>query len=222
MKRCIALASVAMGLVLALSSSGCVLVPKKDLDDCQAELQASKEELTELQRGRGELHRLIAGQQKQIQTLMKLGDKRLEKLFHVAKIELGRYTGGLDTDGKEGHDAIKVFLRPLDKSGSVIKAAGRVKIQLYDLAEKPGENLLGEYVWDVDEISGHWSSAAFTYHYSFECPFKSRKPDHEEITVRAEFTDYLTGKTFSAQKVCKIRLSARTGDKKTTTTKPAE
>ena len=113
----------------------------------------------------------------------------------------------MDLDGREGHEGIKVFLRPLDADESVIKAAGDVKIQLYDLAAPKGRNLIGEYVWSAEKISQQWSSSAFTYHYSFECPWKKGAvPKHEEITVRVEFTDYLTGKVFSTQKICKVKL----------------
>ena len=69
-----------------------------------------------------------------------LHPKRLEKLFHVKSINLGRHTGGTDMDGKPGDDGIKVFLLPTDAEGSVIKVAGSVTIQLFDLATDPGES----------------------------------------------------------------------------------
>ena len=127
-------------------------------------------------------------------------------LFCIAGIELGRYTGGLDTDGKDGEEAVKVYLDPVDSAGSVLKAAGDVKIQLFDLAMLPGENLLGEYQWTADQIGSHWSDAIFGgSHFSFICPWK-QLPKHDQITIRVEFTDYLTGKTFTAQKVVRVRI----------------
>ncbi len=165
----------------------------------QAELDAAHQR-------EGELQATIAAQEKLIAGLRGLGDKRLEKLFHVEQIELGRYTGGVDTDDQPGDDAIKVYLRPMDRDGSTIKAAGDVTIQLYDLAEPPESNLIGEYKWSVDELSRQWSSGFMTYHFSFVCPWRADPPKHEEITVRVTFTDYLTGRTFSEQKACTITL----------------
>ena len=52
-----------------------------------------------------------------------------------------------------------------------------------------------------------WAFSGFmTNYYSFICPWKSSPPAHEEITVRVEFVDYLTGKSFTAQKTCKLQL----------------
>ena len=170
------------------------------------ELEVARKNIEKLEEQNAQLRSVVSRQQDQIGLLLKLGEKRLEKIFHVTRIELGRYTGGIDLDGRSGHEGIKVFLRPLDADGGVIKAAGSVKIQFFDLAAPGEKNLIGRYAWGVDEISKYWSSSAFTYHYSFECPWKPAPPTHDKITVRVEFTDYLTGKTFTAQKVCEVKL----------------
>ncbi len=128
----------------------------------------------------------------------------MENLFHVTGITLGKYTAGVDLDGKGSHNGIRVYLTPIDRDGHAIKAAGAVKIQLFDLAAK--ENLLVEYDFPVEKISERWAAGFMTYHYRFDCPWPT-PPEHEDITVRAEFTDYLTGKTFTAQKVCTVKLA---------------
>ncbi|MBL7133804.1 MAG: hypothetical protein ISS78_06880 [Phycisphaerae bacterium] len=177
-------------------------------------------QVRKLEREKDGLQTVIIDQQKQIRNLQALGQgKRLERLFHVSRIELGRYTGGVDTNGLVGHDAIKVFLRPIDQDGSTVKAAGDVKIQIYDLALPADENLIGEYEWPVDKISKHWSGGFMTYYFSFVCPWKKASlPKHNELTVRVEFVDYLTGKTFTAQKACEVRVKPTP----TTATKPAK
>ncbi len=149
----------------------------------------------------------LLARQKQIQTLQGLGEKRLGLLFCVTDIKLGKYTAGVDLDDRPGHDGVRVYLTPIDADGHAIKAAGAVKIQLFDLAAKTGENLVSACDFPVDKIAERWSAGFMTYHYRFECRWKT-PPKHDEITVRVEFTDYLTGKTFTAQKVCKIRLPA--------------
>jgi len=180
-------------------------------NDLSAELEQTQEANRRLSEENTRLKSLAEEKAQQIQTLQALGDKRLDKIYHVAKIELGRYTGGIDTDQKPGHDAVKVYLQPVDADGSTIKAAGSVKVQLYDLAAEPKANLVGEYAWDVDEARKHWASGFMTNYYSFICPWKSSPPEHDEITVRVEFVDYLTGKTFTAQKACKLELPEKEG-----------
>ena len=193
-------------LAAAAAFTGC-MVPKNDLETANEKLRQAERQIAELRSDNADLTGELAAQRKRAESLMKLGDKRLEAIFHVERIQLGRYTGGIDTDDKPGHDAIKVYLDPIDADGSTIKAAGDVTIQLFDLAADPKANLLGEYRWRVAEISKQWSSGFVAYHYSFVCPFKS-PPAHEELTIRVQFVDYLTGKTFTAQKLVKVVLAS--------------
>ena len=183
-------------LLAALVNAGCQQQTLRQSDQTRKDLQKLRDENRALQQ-------TLTDQQQQIRLLQALGEKRLETLFTVQRIELGRYTGGANFDDIAGDDGIKVFLKPIDQHGSVIKAPGSVQIQLFDLA-KP-DNLIGLYEWSAETIAEHWSSGFMAYHYSFECPWKADPPSHNEITVRVQFTDYLTGKTFTAQKLCRIK-----------------
>jgi len=160
--------------------------------------------ILELRRENLALRNKLQQQGQQLKTLLALGESRLEVIPHVATIKLGRYSGGIDTDGKPGDDAVKVYLTPIDQYGSPIKAAGDVTIQLYDLSAEPAHNLLGEYKWSAEEVMEHWAGGFITWHYRFVCPLRSGPPAQRQITVRAIFVEYLTGKTFSAQGVLKV------------------
>ena len=167
-------------------------------------LQAEKT-IRQLQEANQQLQVQTDQQQQQITTLQNLGEKRLDLLFVPTRIDLGRYTGGIDTNDLPGDDAIKVYLEPIDQTGDSIKAAGEVTVQLYDLAADSSKNLLGEYQWSPEEIGSCWKGGLMSRYFALVCPWKET-PTHDEITVRVVFTDYLTGKTFSAQKTCKISL----------------
>ncbi len=149
---------------------------------------------------------LIDAQRQQLANLRRLGKDRLDKLYHVAKIEIERLSGGADYDGKPGDDGVTVYLQPLDQDGHVIKAAGNIRIQLFDLANPDGKHLIGEYRLDVDHARKAWHGRFMTNHYTVKCPWRKSPPTHREITIRAEFTDYLTGRTFRAQRVVEIAL----------------
>ena len=172
-----------------------------DLESARAEAKTARQAASA---ARSELVR----KQKRIDTLVALGPDRLKKLYYAKAVKLGQYTGGADLDGQVGDDGIKVFLRPIDANGDTIKAAGSVTVQLYDLAQPGDKTLIGEYKWSVDEVAKAFSGGFMTYHFSFTCPWKPAPPKHEEITVRVEFIDYLTGKAFTVQKVCKVDLPA--------------
>ena len=197
-----------------LTAPGCGLFQRDD--KLQQQLQDCQNELQKVQLQRDELQQFTLDQQKQIRSLQNLGDKRLEKLYHVKTIEIGRYTAGVDNDPRPGDDAVKVFIRPLDQNGDVVKAAGDMTIQIFDLSLAPKDTLIALCQYKVDELSKYWASGFLTYHYSFECKWKT-PPRSTDVTVRAEFVDYLTGKHHVAQTVAKVKLAPPK-----TATKPAK
>ena len=201
LNTCAAMAIVALSACIG----GCAISGANEL---QAKYDAAVKQASECATENKRLQEQVSQQDKQILSLLALGDKRLDKIFHVKSLEIGSNTAAVNAAGKEGaaDDAVKVYMLPMDQDGSILKAAGDVKIQLYDLAATPGDNLVGEADWNVDQIGKFWASGFWTYHYSFVCPFKTQ-PRHSEITVRVEFVDYLTGKHFSSQKVVNVKLS---------------
>jgi len=178
----------------------------KKIKQLTAELESARAETETANQAVSQARRELARRQKRIDTLVSLGPERLKKLYYAKAVKLGQYTGGADLDGQSGDDGVKVFLRPIDANGDTIKAAGSVTIQLYDLCQPADKTLIGQYEFSVDEVSKAFSGGFLTYHFSFTCPWKSGPPKHAGITVRVEFIDYLTGKTLSTQKVCKIDL----------------
>lgn len=189
-------------LLLAAAGIGC---NGASSDGDVRRLHKLEQENLKLKSEAGKLRETIAAQGTQIKTLQALGSRRLEKLFYVTSIKLGRYTGGVNLDGKEGDDGIRVYLIPQDADGHTLKAAGHVRVQLFDLAAGEKGRLIATCEFAVETIGKKWAGGFLTKHYKFDCPWKS-PPGHAEITVRASFTDYLTGKEFTAQKVCKVDL----------------
>jgi hypothetical protein len=182
----------------AAAAAGC--------EDLRPQLQQLQQDNARLSAKVQELQQALTEKDRQIRTLQGLGSKRLELLFHVKKLELGRYTAGVNLDGKPGDEGVRVYLRPLDADGHPIKAAGKVRIQLFDLSRNEN-NLLAEHVFGVEKTAQHWFGAFLAYHYRFDCRWAAA-PDRPDVTVRAAFTDYLTGREFTAQKVCKVSLPA--------------
>ncbi len=177
-------------------------------------------ELTEIETLRTEDARLreqLAQRDQQIITLQALGEKRLEQLYTIKRIRLGKSTGGANTDAKPGDDAVKVVIEPIDQHGSVIKTAGSVKVQVFDLAAPKAKNLLAESNHVPNTVTKHWVSGFMGGYFTFTCPLPAT-PDHSELTVRAEFVEYLTGKTFTAQKVVKVDLPPPAETQPVTTT----
>ncbi|MBL7220829.1 MAG: hypothetical protein ISS69_11995 [Phycisphaerae bacterium] len=198
-------------VVVSAALPGCrgmdIFQQREKIEQLTADLESARAETKVAQQAVSDARSELARKQKRIDTLVGLGPDRLKKLYYAKAIKLGQYTGGADLDAQGGDDGIKVFLRPIDANGDTIKAAGSVTVQLYDLGEPADKTLIGQYKWSVDEVAKAFSGGFLTYHFSFTCPWKTGPPKHDEITVRVEFVDYLTGKTMSVQKVCKVDLS---------------
>lgn len=155
--------------------------------------------------------------QARMDTLMKAGGLRLSAIPQVSSIEIGKWTGGYATSRNvKGNDSVKVYIIPTDATGTALKAPGSLTVRLFDLAAPQGQELVGQIQLTAAEMDQHWFSGAFmTYHYSVVCPF-TRIPQHKDITVRAEFVDYVTGKTFNAV----TTITVEKPDKLAPTTQP--
>lgn len=181
---------------------------------CEAPQSNEKERtISELREKLTERDTQIVTQKSTIDTLNQqlavarsISEDDLKRIFYPERIEIDRLTGGFDKDGKPGDDGVVVYFRPIDRKGDVIKVAGDVKIQLYDLAAPESENLIGEYVIPVDKLIDLWYGKLMTNHFSVNCPWAKRAPAHPEVTVRLVFVDYLTKRVVSSQAVCKVSL----------------
>ncbi|MFP4355216.1 MAG: hypothetical protein ACLFUJ_08830 [Phycisphaerae bacterium] len=173
-----------------------------ELRDQLIEAESKIEDLNE------EILRLEASVEKQkrlIAELRGLGENRLENLFTVDKIELGRFTGPANLDDKPGQDGVRVRFTPIDRAGTPIKRAGSVKIQLFDLADEDAPVRIGLTEVPVEKIGDYWSGHFGTFHFSIPCRW-DRPPSTEEMTIRVAFIEELTGQSFSAQAEVKVDL----------------
>ena len=198
--------------VLMLGSAGCQ--PSSD-----PRLRTLHQKVDSLTSKNQCLNRQLAAQdatieelQEQVETLAQLPN-RLDHLFTVDRIKLASLTGGADYDDTPGDDGITVYLRPLDDQGHVLKAAGRITIELLDLNVPGSPKSLGKYVHDEpDQLRQLWHGGLLTNHYTIKCPWDSKigPPSCREVTIRATFTDFLTGRRFSATRVVEIATSPST------------
>lgn len=196
-------------LLLAVFSAAPGCTPRDDSRTVQLRDQrdAAQQRARQLTQRVETLSNRLREKDRQIETLQNLGGVDVQDLYTTRRIELGRYTGGIDTDGKPGHDAVRVFLNLFDRDESPLKRAGNVTVQLYDLAAETHRQLLAEFDYPADKAGQHFASGALAYHYRFDGPLPEDRPlQREKLTVRVTFTERLTGKTFDAQKVLTLQL----------------
>jgi outer membrane murein-binding lipoprotein Lpp len=139
----------------------------------------------------------------QIQVLSGLPENvRLESLNQLERIKIGRYTGFFDKNNGGKKETLIVYVEPIDKQGNVIKAPGAVEVQLWDLNKPESGAMLGQWKTGPDELKKLWFSTIVSSYYRLTFNVADIIDNLQDpLTVRVTFTDYLTGKVFTEQKV---------------------
>ena len=173
----------------------------------QAETERLEREVKKLSDQLSVQEARLERQETQIANLTRLGPDRLERLLRVGKIELPGPHAGDDDDGRPGDDGVRVMIRPWDQDGDLLKVAADITIEIYDLGNPEGSQKIGTHEFTAEQARKEWYSRFATGHYTLKCPWQKGPPAHTDLTVRVEFVDLLSGKTFNAQTVCKIKLT---------------
>jgi len=141
---------------------------------------------------------------KQMQVLSGLPEEvKGENLYRLQKIKIGKYTGFFDKNDDGTKEKLIVYIQPLDEEGDIIKATGAVDVQLWDLdSSETNQALLGQWHVEPDELKKLWFASLVTINYrlTFDIADKVKSFD-KPLTVKVNFTDYLSGKVFKEQNV---------------------
>jgi hypothetical protein len=175
-----------------------------------AEVQQLEDRIEQQGRAIAQKDEQLAAQAKRIQELQNLsGERAIESLVHVDKIEIERLSGGYD-DNHDGIDeGVVVYLRILDKEGDAIKAAGGAKVQILDLSQPEGARTVAEVSLDAAALRPMWFGRLMTYHYTIKVPWPSgSRPAAKSLTARVEFTELLSARTFEAQAAVELHAAA--------------
>ncbi len=184
-------------LISALLASGC-------RDNTKARLQ-EKEKLinqqTSLKMQLAQAKEQNAQLRDQVAALSAIENKeKLNCVSTLEKIDLTNRTGFYDTDHDSKTESLVVYIRPVDETGDIIKAPGSLNIQLWNLHKDPQQALLKQWTLNPDQLKQKWAQTFLTnyYHLKFDITTLNLKP-HQQFTLKAVFTDYLTGKVLTAQ-----------------------
>ncbi len=138
---------------------------------------------------------------KQIDTLMAIGkEARTEALSTLTAVEISRRTGLYKKAETGRKERLVVYLKPIDDMGDVVKAAGQVEAELWNLNAQPEAARLGQWKIEPAELKKNWTSSFMSSSYKLQFDVGSLlKGDEKELTLKVRFTDYLSGKIFNSQ-----------------------
>lgn len=165
-----------------------------------------KDELSQKQQEVLAQHATIQELNQQLTVVRAFKPDDLQKIYFPEKLEIATLTGGEDYDGRPGDDGVSVYLKPVDRDGDVIKVAGDIRVELFDLS-KPSDNLIAKVHVPVEQAGKMWYGKLMTYHYTVRVPWQKGPPASPDLTVRATFVDYLTQRVLTAQTVVKVKLA---------------
>ncbi len=127
---------------------------------------------------------------------------RPQEFYRLSAVTIGRFTGFYDKNEDGKREKLVVYVQPVDRVGDAIKAAGTVSVQLWNLNNAEGQVLLGQWQVQAEELLKLWFNtlASTAYRLTFDPPLT---PEilAQPLTVKATFTDALTGQVFIDQYV---------------------
>jgi len=129
---------------------------------------------------------------------------KAQDIYNLQQIKISRFTNFYDDDNDGKKENLTVYFHPADDCGDSIKAAGSVEVQLWDLSKEGDNALLAVWKKDSVELKKLWFTGLLgpNYRLIFDVKDKIEMLD-KPLTLKVTFTDYLTGRTFTEQKVIK-------------------
>ncbi len=187
----------AVAAVICVSLCGC-FGPSKANTDLRKENQELQQRVWNLERARqGDLQRIAAIELPSTRPTLPYSE--MQKLYTAHGLTFGSLTGGYKQNERdERYAGVVVYVVPTDDEGQILKAAGRFDISVFDLAvpEKP---LVARRAFSLDEAKAAWNGRALLYNYVLQVPFAT-PPQHNDLLVRVEFTDELTGRKIISER----------------------
>jgi len=148
---------------------------------------------------------------KRLNVLLGLPDGvKPENIYRLQRVKIGRFTNLYDKDKDGTKEKLIVYIQPIDEDGDIIKAAGAVDVQLWDLnLPQANQALLGQWHVEANELRKLWFATLITINYRLAFDIADKIDKFESaaggLTVKVTFTDHLTGRVFKEQKVIKPR-----------------
>jgi len=139
----------------------------------------------------------------QVSTLAMIDkDVRKAGLSAPEQVRIGRHSGLYNKTQGQTPDSLVVYVEPMDAAQDTIKAAGRMQVELWNLAAVPEQAKLAVWQVEADDLKTLWGRGLLGAYYRLTFPLEGAlKGDEKELTLTVRFTDYLSGKILTDQKV---------------------
>lgn len=185
--------------ILVLLPLGCAR-PNQANIALRKENQDLEERIEQFAREAEQLRSQLRALESDLPTIETLPQDRLDELFTVAGIKLGRLTRRADDNS-----GLLVYVLPIDGQGDNLKAAGAMVVEAFNLNAENGVRV-GQWEFPLPEVKPLWQTGSLFAGYRLECPWEATEGEGGEpppadlpLVVKVTFTDGLTGRTFTAK-----------------------
>ena len=93
-------------------------------------------------------------------------------------------SGGKDRDGQPGDDLLVALISPHDEQGDLVKIAGEVEIEAYDMTRPGDDKRVGRWTFNPEQAAKAWHSGFVGAGLQFELPWQE-VPANKELLVHA-------------------------------------
>lgn len=93
-------------------------------------------------------------------------------------------SGGQDRDGQLGDDLLVALITPHDEQGDLVKIAGEVEIEAYDMTRSGDDKRVGRWTFNTEQSAKAWHSGFVGAGLQFELPWQEI-PANKELLVHA-------------------------------------
>ena len=186
-RQCLALSGWAV-----LLWSGCASRGKMEL--LEAEIRQSQDSLYRAEAKRTELQSQLAQSRREAELIRSQvaasgGQAPLPEqtgnLVRLAGVKNNTLlSGGKDRDGQPGDDLLVALIAPHDEQGDLVKIAGVVEIEAYDMTRSGDDKRVGRWTFDSEQSAKAWHSGFVGAGLQFELPWQEI-PTNKELLVHA-------------------------------------
>jgi hypothetical protein len=211
----LSLRQTAAGLFCALSLAACATRGDVDAlesqlrqlelaqEDVAAQLVQAREVLKVAQRDSEALRKQLTEHR-----LVALSPEQADVFYRAEAIRFNMFmTSGQDRDGFPGDEGLSVLLTPVDAHGDLVKLAGDVDLDLFDMTRPTDQQRLGQWKFTLDEVRQRWHKGFLSAGYLFQVDWQTR-PVSPELTLHARMT-VADGRQFDATTQVKVAPAGR-------------
>ncbi|WP_075091845.1 hypothetical protein [Planctomyces sp. SH-PL14] len=197
----------------ALSSSGCasrgnVEALEAQLRQTQDSLRHSEQRMAKVQSELDLAHREKEVLRQQMTAANGPSSSGLpeqtQALARISGLSINRLmSGGKDQDGDQADEALQLIVAPHDADGDLVKVAGQMEIEAYDMSRTGEDKRVGRWVFDSGEARKHWHSGFLSSGFQFHLPWE-QTPGGKEILVHARLVTS-DGRQFDTNQTINVR-----------------